>query len=149
MAKKSKKEKEIKEEDMPTRPAFVLVRGTFEYDDNYYNQNDEGGTPLRVYLDENRAKDEARKKNRQELLGTDLSNYSWTLRDSRDTEDDVIMLVESFGGTCSKSSEDNDYEFKIESLPDDITSEQIDEILSALGIRFHTVEEIDLEMYME
>ena len=60
MAKKTKK---IKEEDIPTRTAYVVMNGGFEYDDNHYNQNDEGGSPVKVYLDNERAADACRKAN--------------------------------------------------------------------------------------
>jgi hypothetical protein len=140
----AKTKKKIKEEDIPTRKAWVVLESSFEYDDNYYNQEGEGGTPVKVYLDEGRAEEACLKANISDLCTRDLSNYSWSLRDSEGTKETIISLVKSAGGTIEQ---DDDCEFKID-LPDTATKEQVDEIISELGISFNSVTEIDLEMYL-
>jgi hypothetical protein len=144
MAKINKK---IKEQDIPTRKAWVVLESCFEYDDNYYNQEGEGGgTPIKVYLDKGRAEDACLKANISDLCSRDLNDYSWSLRDSDGTKETVISLVENAGGTVKGGKERYD-DFEID-LPDTVTKQQVDNIISELNINFNIITEIDLEMYI-
>jgi hypothetical protein len=140
----AKTKKKIKEKDIPTRKAWVVLESSFEYDDNYYNQEGDGGTPVKVYLDKGRAEEACLKANISDLCSRDLSSYSWALRDSEGIKETVIGLVKDAGGTIEQ---DDDNEFKID-LPDSITESKVDEIINELGISFNSVTEIDLEMYL-
>lgn len=140
MAKKIK----VKEEEIPTRPAWVVMQKGFEYDDNNYNQ-EEGGSAIKVYLAKERAEEAALQQSIGDLLGNNLSEYSWALRESEEAVENVKAAVKNAKG---KYDADDDYNFRITHLPDNITAEQVSEILSALEITFYNVEEIELEMYI-
>ena len=143
MAKKTAK---VKEKDIPTRQAFVVMESGFEYDDNYYNQEGDGGAPVKVYLDKQRAEEACLKKNIEELLsGKNWSEYSWRLRES-DGSEKVKEAVTSAKGKYK--TDKDDYEFYIEELPNDVTETQVDAIIDALGVTLFKVEEIELEMFI-
>jgi hypothetical protein len=141
MAKKKKE----KEEVGLKYKAFVVMNASFEYNDEYYSQPDgEPGTAVKVYMKKEAADEACFKANISELLSCDLSSYSWQLRDSKDGVEEVKQAVRDAGGKFTES----DYEFKITSLPKKVTKEQVDNIISALGVSFCSVEEVEIDIDM-
>lgn len=141
----AKKKEKIKQEEFPTRTAYILMNKSFEYDDNYYNQN-EGGSPVKTYLIKERADEECAKANIVELATTNLFDYSYNLREGGDSVlEELKSTVKEHKGKVVVTEDGYDVKVK---MPDTATNKQIDEILRILEIEFNSVVEIELEMFM-
>lgn len=139
MAKTSKNKKE---DETPKIKAYVVMSQHFEYDDNYSNAQD-GGTPVKVYLNKKKAQEEARVKNIVEICGCNLDDYSYNVREN---EESLEMLKEVVKRAKGKLTDDGDGCNVRVNLPDTTTVEQVDEILGILGVSFHSVEEVDVDV---
>lgn len=141
MAKKKKEE-----EENPKIKAYVVLSQHFEYDDNYYNSQD-GGTPVKVFLNRDKAEEEAARKNIVEICGCNLDNYSYNLREGGiEVFEQLKAVVKSAKGKITSDGGDEDrYNIKV-SLPDDVKLDYVREILDILGIWFHSVEEVDVDV---
>jgi hypothetical protein len=136
MAKKNKKE------ETPKIKAYVIMSQHFEYDDNYNNAQD-GGNPVKVYLNKDKAKEEATRKNIAEICGCNIDDYSYSIRED---EGSLEMLKGAVKRAKGKVTDDGDGCNVRVSLPETVTVEQVDEILGILGVNFHTVEEVDVDV---
>lgn len=137
------KNKDKEEAENLTRTAFVITRKGYEYDDNYYNQSD-SASPVKVYLNKERADEECLKQNIIEINGChDLSSYSESMRYNSFDRDTLKYLVKDAKGKLNTGA---DWDTVKINLPQTATKEQVDAILEAMNMEFNSVEEIDLDM---
>lgn len=135
--------KKKKEEETPKIKAYVVLSQHFEYDDNYYNSQD-GGTPVKVFLNRDKAEEEAARKNIVEICGCNLDNYSYNLREGgTEVLEELKSVVKRAGGKVNY--EEGGYNIRV-SLPDNVKLDYVREILDILGIWFHSVEEVDVDV---
>jgi len=74
MAKKKAPKEAIKH--VPQMDAFVIVQTNWQYDDEYnYRDDDNSGTPTKVYLNQHKAEGECFRLNKEQLLTEQLSGY--------------------------------------------------------------------------
>lgn len=136
--------KKIKEEEKKIK-AYVVMSQHFEYDDNYNNAQD-GGTPVKVYLNKAKAEEECAKKNIVEICGCNLDNYSYNIREDKDALEALRNVIKTAKGKITHDGKKGEeYNIRIE-LPANVSTAQVNEILNILGVWFHQVEEVDVDI---
>lgn len=113
---------------------YVVCASGWEYNDEIYTQNEEGGVPLLVFKDETKARAEADRKTLAALKHAHLGEYCYDLSDI--CSEEGIELLTSWG---LYADEDEAFEWDLSAL----TDEQLVQLIPHLEIDFFSVYEVE------
>ena len=121
---------------LPTK-AWVVMEIGWQYNDEYYYTDDnDSGTPQKVYFDKQKAQDAALDQNIKALSSNEIGSYATdgdisTILEI--DEEDFKTMVKDMGGSVG------DYEIN---LPEKLKRADAMKILAAINIRWFDVQEI-------
>ena len=124
--------------------AFVIQKIGWQYNDEVYFREGDEGTPERVFINKDRAKDHCRHKNIEALRKWGyLGIFGYSIGDisgDNSKEDVQEQLKEITGETYNI----DDWDEMV--LPDGLNDEQIQKILDLLpSLRFYELVEVEIE----
>lgn len=127
---------------MKKQKGYLLLEVGFEYNDEYYSTGSYGTTyeaPKKVFLDEETAMIELRKKTFNKLRGEDLGRYGG------DGLDGICKkgMQDEFRKICQEEFNIDTDEYDIE-IPKTATDEQLLKIIECLELDFFELVEVEL-----
>ena len=123
--------------------AWVIQKKGFEYNDEiYHTPESEGGTPIKVFLNYEKANEEYVRYEKDSWISTDMCNYFYSNETSgKDIRDIARRYPEQF--TVGGEKEDI-----VESLfaTNSVTPQAIDEMATVINVWFYSVEEVSIDL---
>jgi len=118
------------------KTGYVVQKIGYEYNDEIYHTSEYDGfsKSVEVFLDENKANEQAKQRNIAEFRGNDIGHYCYGLDEIINEEDlaDFIQegVLEGESWDCSVSQY--------------ATDEQIERLMSKIDLKFYRVEEVPI-----
>jgi hypothetical protein len=127
--------------------AYVIMQKGYEYDDNIYNPT-EGGTPTKVFFNEEDAYIEKEKLEIKCMKELEITNYVYSIEDELNVElDEVESFLESlndkYGIPAPVNRWDSFGKFQLNPMASD---EESRKFLSMHSIRFYDVVEVEVDV---
>lgn len=126
---------------------FTVMQAASDYNDEV-NFLSEGGSPVRVYRNKEKAEQEARESNKAKFIGgVGNYGYNYDVKDwaNKCFESGIKVLIDGKEVTTSFDDDDKSYPDSF-AVHKDVTDKQIEEVIEITGLRFYSVEEVELEL---